>query len=262
MYLPEKLLEDATEMARKAGEVQLRYFRGTHLDIQTKLNNSDIVTAADKAAEKMITDTVTALYPDTDILSEESGATAGRTQSSGLRWVIDPLDGTTNFSQGLPLFSVSIALEKDGETLLGVVYAPYLQEMFTAVKGRGAFLNGRRISCGTKTDLSQAVIATGFPVDKDSNPDNNIDNVARVTPRVRGMRRLGSAALDLCYVAAGFLDGYWEMNLHEWDVAAGRLIAAESGARYEIWRPDRNICAIAASPGIFPSLRNCLRLVP
>lgn len=255
MYPLEKLRDDAIEMARKAGEVHLKYFRGNSLDIHTKLNNSDIVTAADKAAEKLIIDALTTLYPDTDILSEESGATAGRTQSSELRWVIDPLDGTTNFSQGLPLFSVSIALEKDGETLLGVVYAPYLREMFTAVKGNGAFLNGKRLRCDSKTDLAQAVIATGFPVDKDTNPDNNIGNVARVTPHVRGMRRLGSAALDLCYVGAGFLDGYWEMNLHEWDVAAGRLIAAESEARYEIWRPDRNICAIAASPGIFPALR-------
>lgn len=241
------LLLDAMSWAREAGAVHLRYFRGNELDIQSKLNDSDVVTAADKAAEKVLIDHIKASYPDHSILSEESGEEA---HCGEYRWVIDPLDGTTNFSQGLPLFSVSIGIEHNGETVVGVVFAPYLNELFHAVKGQGAWLNGEPIKVSGKTRLDRSVVATGFPVDKDTNPDNNLDNVARVMPRVRGLRRLGSAAIDLCYVAAGFLDGYWELNLHAWDASAGLLILEEAGGSCTHFRADRNISVLAGTPAI------------
>ena len=250
-----KLVDDAIAWTREAGEVQLKYFRSSHLNIRAKFNDSDIVTEADKASEQVIINNINRTYPQHAILSEEMG---GNAIESDYRWIIDPLDGTTNFSNGLPLFSVSIAVEYRGEVRVGVVYAPYLDEMFHAVKGGGAWLNGRPIAPSKKEHLSHSVVATGFPVDKNENTDNNLDNVSRVLPRVRGMRRLGSAAIDLCYVAAGFLDGYWEMNLHEWDVVAGRLIVLEAGACYSHFRNDRNISVVAATPLIFETLYSLL----
>lgn len=241
------LLLDAMSWAREAGAVHMRYFRGSELDIKSKLNDSDVVTAADKAAEKLLIDHIRSAYPGHSILSEESGE---ELHESDYRWVIDPLDGTTNFSQGLPLFSVSIGIEHNGETVVGVVFAPYMNELFHAVRGEGAGLNGERVRVSGKLSLDQSVVATGFPVDKDSNPDNNLDNVARIMPRVRGLRRLGSAAIDFCYVAAGFLDGYWELNLHEWDASAGLLILEEAGGSYTHFRADRNISVLAATPAI------------
>lgn len=250
-----KLVDDAIAWTREAGEVQLKYFRSSHLNIRAKFNDSDIVTEADKASEQVIINNINRTYPQHAILSEEMG---GNAVESDYRWIIDPLDGTTNFSNGLPLFSVSIAVEYRGEVIVGVVYAPYLDEMFHAVKGGGAWLNGKPIAPSGKESLSHSVVTTGFPVDKDITTDNNLDNVSRVLPRVRGMRRLGSAAIDLCYVAAGFLDGYWEMNLHTWDVAAGQLIVQEAGACYSHFRTDRNISVVAATPLIFETLYSLL----
>ena len=250
-----KLVDDAIAWTREAGEVQLKYFRSSHLNIRAKFNDSDIVTEADKASEQVIINNINRTYPQHAILSEEMG---GNAIESDYRWIIDPLDGTTNFSNGLPLFSVSIAVEYRGEVIVGVVYAPYLDEMFHAVKGGGAWLNGKPIAPSGKESLSHSVVTTGFPVDKDTTNDNNLYNVSRVLPRVRGMRRLGSAAIDLCYVAAGFLDGYWEMNLHTWDVAAGQLIVQEAGACYSHFRTDRNISVVAATPLIFETLYSLL----
>ena len=250
-----KLVDDAIAWTREAGEVQLKYFRSSHLNIRAKFNDSDIVTEADKASEQVIINNINRTYPQHAILSEEMG---GNAIESDYRWIIDPLDGTTNFSNGLPLFSVSIAVEYRGEVIVGVVYAPYLDEMFHAVQGGGAWLNGKPIAPSGKESLSHSVVTTGFPVDKDITTDNNLDNVSRVLPRVRGMRRLGSAAIDLCYVAAGFLDGYWEMNLHTWDVAAGQLIVQEAGACYSHFRTDRKISVVAATPLIFETLYSLL----
>lgn len=242
-YTP--LLLDAVSWAREAGAVQMSYFRGGNLDIHAKLNDSDIVTAADKAAERIIIDHIRATYPDHAILSEESGDDG---READYRWVIDPLDGTTNFSEGLPLFSVSIGLEYRGTTVVGVVYAPYLDELFHAVRGVGAFLNGVPIGVSGKVTLATSVVATGFPVDKDVNPDNNLDAVSRVLPGVRGLRRLGSAAIDISYVAAGYLDAYWELNLHPWDVCAALLILEEAGGKATRYRDDRNISVLTGTP--------------
>lgn len=244
------------DWAMIAGDIQLGHFRKSGLDIATKYNDYDVVTIADKESEKTILGYIRDFFPGHSILSEESGETEG---NSPWRWVIDPLDGTTNYSQGLPVFSVSIALEYEGEAVAGVVYAPYLKEMFTAVKGEGAYLNGQKIGCSGKEELSRAVVATGMPVDKQENPDNNLANIANVVTKVRGLRRYGSAAIDLCYVAAGYLDAFWELALHRWDIAAGALIASEAGARVEFFRPDREYSIFASSPQLYPSFRPLIR---
>lgn len=249
------ILDNAILWAKDAGRVQLQYFRSNNLDIATKFNNSDIVTVADKASEKLLIRNIHTHYPSHSIISEESGVD---TRIGEFCWVIDPLDGTTNFSQGLPLFAVSIGIKHNSEIVAGVVHIPYLDETFYAIKGGGAYLNDNAISPSIKQDLRQCVVATGFPIDKDSNSDNNADNFNRIMPRVRGIRRLGAAAVDLCYVAAGILDGYWEMNLHEWDVSAGSLIAEESGVIVTRFRPDRNFSILAAPPSIHSQLRSLL----
>ncbi|MBQ9076654.1 MAG: inositol monophosphatase [Muribaculaceae bacterium] len=247
------LLLNAISWAREAGAVQLHYFRGNNLDIRTKLNDSDIVTAADKASERLLIGRILDAYPSHSILTEESGDIR---HGNEYRWVIDPLDGTTNFSAGLPGFAVSIGIEHHGETIAGVVFAPYINELFHAVKGQGAFLNGSPVRHSAKTDIAGAVISTGYPVDKASGAEaSNLDNIARVMPLVRGLRSLGAASLDLCYIAAGFLDGYWETNLHLWDVSAAMLILKEAGAECSRFRSDRNISIVAGTPVIHDRLR-------
>ncbi|MCM1067595.1 MAG: inositol monophosphatase [Muribaculaceae bacterium] len=250
------IVADMEAWAREAGDIQLSYFRGSNLHAEEKMNAFDVVTAADKASERLIIDHIRSKYPTHSILSEESGS---ESHEGSWRWIIDPLDGTTNFNNGLPIFSVSIALEHEGAVVAGVVFAPYLGELFRAVKGQGATLNGRAIHCGEKTELARAVLTTGMPYDKAVNPDNNLDNIARLATKVRGIRRMGSAAVDLCYVAAGFFDGYWELALNLWDVAAGALIATEAGARVESFRDNRNVSVCAASPALFPLLRAEIR---
>lgn len=255
-----EILADAAEaIARAAGARLLEFFRREHLQVETKLNESDIVTEADRASEETILRLVSERFPTHSVLSEESGESV---REGEFRWVIDPLDGTTNFRCGLPFFSVSIGIEHRGETVAGVVYAPRMNEMFRGVKGCGATLNGDRIGCSSIATLDRAVVATGFPVDKSVTADNNLDNVGRLLPRIRGLRRLGSAAIDICYTAAGFLDGYWEMNLHDWDVAAGLLIAREAGCKSEEFRRDRNRSVVVAPPQLFDEIRRELSSRP
>lgn len=252
----EIFLERAEAWAREAGEIQLAHFRRGGLGIQTKANDYDVVTIADKESEVAILGHIRSEFPDHAILAEESGTSDS--PLSRWRWVVDPLDGTTNYSQGLPLFSVSIALEHDGEPVVGVVHAPRLGETFTAIRGGGARLNGETIHCSDKTSLRRAVLSTGMPVDRAENHDNNLDNISRVVNEIRGLRRLGSAAIDLCYVGAGFLDGYWELALHRWDVAAGRLIAAEAGADIVDLRPDRRYSVMVSAPGLTEQLKHLI----
>lgn len=250
----DQLLLDAVQLARQAGQIQLSYFRSHHLGATTKGGNDfDIVTQADKASEAAVVAGIKARYPDHSILTEESGLDR---EPGPWQWVIDPVDGTTNFNAGIPFFNVSIGVQCQGETVVGVVYAAALDELFTAVRGQGARLNGQPIHCSACQRLSEAVVSTGFPYDKATvgPEDNNLANVQRVMPLVRGLRRLGSAALDISYVAAGFLDGYWELNLHEWDVCAGSLIAAEAGAVVRRFRPDRGVSLLVAAPAVAKEL--------
>ncbi len=245
-------------MAKNAGRIQLEYFRGRNLSIQTKQNEYDVVTAADKASEVMIVEEIRKLFPDHGIIAEETGKMVDGDKE--FIWIIDPLDGTTNFSQGLPIFSVSIGIEHNGETVVGVVYAPYLDELFYSVKGSGAFLNNQRLECSKKARLEESVVATGIPYDKQTNPDNNLRELSKVAPKVRGLRRLGSAAIDLCYVAAGYFDAYWELNLNKWDIAAGALIAQEAGAKVFSIRENRNHSILVACPGICEQMLEILLL--
>lgn len=238
----------------------MKYFRsGNDIGMHNKLNDSDIVTIADKESERIIKDFIRTNFPDHAILSEESGETDG---TASYRWVIDPVDGTTNFFAGIPFWAISIGVEYLGRTEIGVVYLPATGELFHAVRGKGAFLNGKPIRVSSETHLSRSVISTGFPVDKDTNPDNNLDNLAAIMPLVRDMRRLGSAASDMCYVAAGFLNGYWELNLHEWDVNAATLIVEEAGGICTRFRPNRGISLLCAPPAIHDQLLPLLHTSP
>ncbi len=250
-------MEAAFAMAEAAGDIQMRYFRTRNLQQSTKLNDSDVVTIADKESEGAILNHINKHFPDYGIISEESGR---EHEEKEWRWVIDPLDGTTNFANGLPPFCVSIALEHNKEAVAGVVYAPFLQECFYAVKGAGAWLNGSPIHCSDKAEMTKAVVATGMPYDRNDNTDNNLAEISRMAFRVRGIRRMGSAAIDLCYTAAGYFDAYWELNLNRWDVAAGQLIATEAGAIVESIRADRNHSILASNPQLLNAMREILQV--
>lgn len=258
----ENYLEHAVRMAREAGKIHLAYFRGGDLAIRTKSNVSDVVTRADRESEALIVRMIAERFPDHAVLGEEGG-TRGDAHGEWL-WVVDPLDGTTNYSQGLPVFTVSIALQHRGETVVGVVYAPYLDELYTATLGGGARMGRMEspqhpIRVSEKQSLGEAVLATGFPYDKVTNPDNNADNLARILPRTRGIRRYGSAAYDLCCVAAGFLDGYWELALHVWDVCAGELIVREAGGAVRSLREGRGVSIVAGNDTLVSEILQYIR---
>lgn len=242
-----QIQEIAIGWAREVGKIHLSYFRGTNLGIETKSNIYDVVTRADKQGEAFLLEQIQKFFPDHAVLGEESGAHAG---TGDYLWVIDPLDGTNNFSQGLPVFTVSIGLQYKGEAVVGVVYAPYFDELYTAAKGGGAYLNGKSLRVSAKSALAESVLGTGFPYDKDVNPDNNAENLASILPSLRGIRRMGSAAYDLACVAAGFLDGYWELALHPWDICAGALLVEEAGGIVRSFRKDRGISIIAGNAAI------------
>lgn len=237
-------LDLAVVWAKEVGRIQLSYFRGDNLCIETKSNIYDVVTRVDKECEGFLIAEIARVFPTHSVLGEESGVHEGE---SDYHWVLDPLDGTNNYSQGLPIFTVSIGLQYKKETVLGVVYAPYFDELYTAIKGEGAFFSGQKIHVSQKTDLNCSVLGTGFPYDKDVHPANNAANLARLLPHIRGVRRMGSAAYDLCCVAAGHLDGYWELCLGQWDVCAGALIVEEAGGVIHHFREDRGISIIAGN---------------
>jgi len=212
-------------LARRAGEMlRAAYGQRHHIDYKGAI---DLVTEVDRQVEAFLLSEIRQRFPDHRILAEESGAQAG---NHCCIWYVDPLDGTVNYAHGIPIFAVSIAFEAQGERRLGVVYDPMRDECFSAERGRGAWLNGEPIHPSTTPDLDHSLLVTGFPYDIRQNPENNLNHFARFSLLTQGVRRLGSAALDLCYVAAGRFDGFWEMRLSPWDVAAGALIAEEAGA--------------------------------
>jgi myo-inositol-1(or 4)-monophosphatase len=186
----------------------------------------DLVTEVDFESEKRIIEVIRAHFPDHAILSEEGGASGG---ASDYQWIIDPLDGTTNFAHGLPTCCVSIALAKAHRPLIGMIWCPFTDEFFSAVRGQGAFLNGRRLSVSAVGQVRDSLLVTGFPYNVKAILDTVMQRFARCLASSQGVRRLGSAALDLSYVAAGRFDAFWEQNLHPWDVAAGHLIVTEAG---------------------------------
>lgn len=207
----------------------------------TKSSRIDIVTAADTEAEACIVAALKARFPGHHIVGEEGGGQGAPAASAPYHWFVDPIDGTVNFASKLPHFCTSIALATpDRQPLLGVVYDPTRRELFTAVRGGGARLDGRSLRVTQTAELIDAVITSGFPYDRQTNPDNNLREWTAFLPLIRGERRLGSAALDLCYVGAGRLDGYWEMDLKPWDVMAGMLIAREAGGTVTDYQGDPN----------------------
>jgi len=221
------LLNIAIRAARRAGDVIIRYVeRVDTLTIRTKERN-DFVSEVDRHAEEEIIQIIRAAYPDHAILAEESGAREGK--NAEFTWIIDPLDGTTNFLHGFPVFSVSIALRHRKRVQHGVIYDPLRNDLFTASHGDGAQLNNRRLRASNLKTLDGALIGTGFPFRESQNLDLYMKMFEAVTRKSAGVRRAGSAALDLAYTAAGRLDGFWEMGLKEWDIAAGLLMIQEAG---------------------------------
>lgn len=223
-------LEVAISAAKAAGEV-LRRGYGREKSVRYK-GAVDLVTEIDEESEKLVTGVLRDAFPSYGLYAEEGGQTAGE---SDARWIIDPLDGTTNYAHDFPCFAVSIALEKAGEVTAGVVYNPVIEELFVAERGRGATCNGEPLRVSGTNELLRALVATGFPYDRTAAPAA-LEIWSRLTMLTQGMRRVGSAALDLCYVAAGRLDAYYERQIFAWDVAAGSLILTEAGGRVTDYR--------------------------
>ena len=214
----------AIHAVRESGKIQKEWLRkDKRIELKGAIN---LVTEVDKRCEQRIIEIIKKAFPEHNILTEE---TPMPELPSPYRWIIDPLDGTTNYAHGYPCFCTSLALELEGEVVLGAIYDPLLDELFLAQKGKGAFLNNERISVSATDQLTNALICTGFPYDLRESRENNLDHFNNFIMKARAVRRDGSAALDLCYVAAGRFDGFWELKLYAWDVAAGKLLVEEAG---------------------------------
>lgn len=226
-------LDAALEIGARAGAL-LSEGQGGPFDIHTKGETTDLVTSFDRAAEALIVEGLRAHFPSHRILAEEGGEHPG--DDGAPCWIIDPIDGTTNFAHGLPMYCVSIALAVQGVLRVGVLVAPALRWQFAARRGHGATLNGQRLTVSSTHALENALLATGFPYDRKTSPNNNFAQFVALKRQARGIRRFGSAALDLALVAAGRFDGYWEMKLKPWDVAAGILLVQEAGGHVTNWQ--------------------------
>jgi len=246
--MADEWLDVAREAARAGGRVLRRLF-GTHLDV-IKKGRIDLVTQADLESEAAIRDRLQGAFPEHGFLLEEGG---GIRPDAEWLWVVDPLDGTTNFAHGYPVCCVSVGLLHQGVPELGVVYDPLREELFWARRGGGAWLDGRPLAVSGRASLSEALLVTGFPYDIQTHPGDVVEVLGRFLLRAQAVRRDGSAALDLCYVAAGRCDGFWERRLKPWDTAAGAIIMTEAGGRvtrydgspYSVFDPD-----ILASNGL------------
>ncbi len=244
----------AMKAARVAGEI-IRSGISRPFDIDMK-GRRDLVTSIDRESEALIIGMIRQRYPGDRIVAEETAPVApgeGTGESTGRAWIIDPLDGTNNYAHGYPFFCVAIAIEEGGELVAGVAYDPLRDELFVAERGRGARLNGEPIHVSDTASLSDSIVATGFPYDRTEGSENNLANLNRFILSVRGIRRGGSAVLDLVYVACGRLDGFWEMNLNIWDVAAGGIIVREAGGivtNFSGERWDYSTGDIVASNGL------------
>ena len=225
-------LDAAWQAADAAGEIiRANWHKPKTIDYKGVI---DLVTNTDRQCERTIVEILTRQFPDHSVLAEEE--TLLERHENSYRWIVDPLDGTTNFAHGYPHFCVSIALEQNGEVILGLVYDPVRRECFRAIKDHGATLNGRNICCSAVDDLDKALLATGFPYDRRDLADYYLSYFKAFLVRCQGIRRNGSAALDLCYVACGRIDGYWELKLKPWDVAAGSLIVSEARGKLSDFR--------------------------
>ncbi|TLN23859.1 inositol monophosphatase [bacterium] len=253
-------LNDVIELARAAGEI-LRAGYGQDHQVRYK-GLIDLVTEVDQRSEALLLERIRANYPGDTIVTEEGGRFEG---ANGHSWIIDPLDGTVNYAHGIPIFAVSIAYAVDRQVMLGVVYDPLRDEVFAAERGKGAWLNGLPISPAGDTDLQTALLVTGFSYNPEIR-DRNLAYFIHFVKRAQAVRRLGSAALDMCYVACGRLDGYWELHLRLWDIAAAALIAQEAGAQVTDMAGGPDFMAsphsaVAASPRLHAALMAEIRNV-
>ncbi|MBI3599447.1 MAG: inositol monophosphatase [Nitrospinae bacterium] len=226
----EKFLNTAVEAVKEAGRIQKERF-GENFKIEHK-GEINLVTEIDYQCEKVIIDIIKMEYPEHEILTEEAGSVQGLppSQMEGkYKWIIDPLDGTTNYAHNYPCFCASVGLEINGDVVAGAVYNPIIDELFTSIKGEGAYLNGKRLKVSVIGDIGRSLLATGFPYDIRESKENNLNHFCNFAVRVQAIRRAGSAVLDLCYLAAGRFDGFWEMKLNPWDMAAASLMVKEAG---------------------------------
>lgn len=249
---PGDLLALALRIAREAGTLLMD--RPVAFEISSKSTAIDIATQMDKASEKFIVESLLASRPDDGIIGEE-GST--RESASGITWVIDPVDGTVNYLYGIPGWNVSIAVKDDGGVIAGVVHAPTINSTFTAIRGEGAFFNSRKIRCNDPVSLDRALIGTGFAYDVRRRVEQG-RIVAQLLPAIRDVRRVGAAAVDICYVALGAFDGYFEYGLFEWDYAAAGLIATEAGA---VITTDSLGVTVCAGPSLHPALAAAVEVV-
>jgi myo-inositol-1(or 4)-monophosphatase len=227
-------LETAVEIAREAGALLATFFE-RRIPYELK-GEFDLVTEADRASEKLVVERLRSHFPAHGIVAEEGG---GHASPSEFRWYVDPLDGTTNFAHSFPIFNVTLALEQAGEMLVGVIFDPIRQEMFTAERGAGAYLNGRRIRVSATRQLESALMCTGFP-NRRRHLSVNLHFYHQIAMVTHGVRRTGSAAIDLAWVACGRLDAFWEFGLNPWDIAAGRLLVAEAGGQVSDMKGSRH----------------------
>ncbi|QFS81808.1 Inositol-1-monophosphatase [Roseivivax sp. THAF40] len=253
-------LETAITIAEEAGAILLEHWRARdRLDVTHK-RAGDFVSQADVAAERHIKSRLAALFPDDAWLGEETG---GSDDAAPRRWIVDPLDGTTNFLRGIPHWAVSIALEVEGVLTVGVVHSPAQQETFAARIGGTATLNGAPMAPAHTATLEPALFGTGIPFGTMPHIDDHAADIARLMPHCAGVRRMGAAALDLAYVAAGRLDGFWERRLQPWDIAAGLVLVRQSGARVEGWTraepPEQSGTVITAPPALFDAFVGIIR---
>ena len=242
------LKDIAVEIAKSAGALLMQ--RPEQLDISTKSSDIDIVTQMDRASERFIVDAILKARPDDGIIGEEG---ADRPSKSGYTWVIDPIDGTVNYLYNMAGWSVSIAVKDQNGTVVGVVYSPTIDSLYTATRGGGAFLNGSKISCNDPIELNRALIATGFAYRSELRKEQ-VAQFNELIFKIRDYRRNGSAAIDICHVASGQVDGYYEMGLLEWDRAAAELIASEAGAKISV----HGELTIAAGPYLYGKLSEVL----
>ena len=244
------MLSVAIEAAKDAGKF-LKYSIGRVRNVETKKGEvRNLVSEIDKMSEEKIIGTIKRHFPNHAILAEESGGTESQAE---YKWIIDPLDGTTNYTHGFPVFCVSIGIEHKEKLIAGVIYDPNFDELFTAERGKGAFLNGKKISVSKRATLNESMLVTGFPYNISENPNRAIERFINFLVKAQAVRRMGSAAIDLAYVAAGRYEGFWEVALNPWDVAAGVLLIEEAGGKvtsfdggaYSIYKPE-----LLASNGI------------
>lgn len=251
-----KIADDIKEWVKEAGE-KLVESTDRPLTYKQKTSDIDYATEMDEWADEFFKAKITESYPNHAILTEETGEIEG---SSDYKWIIDPIDGTVNFFHGFPMYCISIAVQYKDKNVIGIVYAPKLGELYEAISGEGAYLNGKQLRVSQINELSKSVLATGFPYDKAVDPDNNVNNFNKVITKIGGIRRTGSAAIDLAQVAAGRFEGYWELKLNPWDIEAGLLLVEEAGGKVLKQKMNKGYFVMVGNNEVFDQLKDLLEI--